>query len=91
MSVCLKGMALVTKSLDRSSSALTPPVPLERQRRALETGGRMAQRVSTESQTEDNVPFLSPNAALLQLKGEEENRVGNEKRKEICVQGRGNR
>lgn len=90
MSVCLKGMALVTKSLDRSSSALTPPVPLERHRGPLETGGRMAQRVSAESQTGDNVPFLSPNA-LLQLKGKEENRVGNEKSKEICVQGRGNR
>lgn len=80
-------MALVTKSLDRSSSALSPRFPLECQNRAPETGGRMAQRVSTESKTGDNVPFLSPNG-LLQLKGEEENRVGNEKRKEIYVQGK---
>lgn len=46
------------------------------------------QRGSPESQTGDNVPFLSLNA-ILQLKGKEENRVENEKRKDICVQGRG--
>lgn len=64
---------------------LYPTLPSERHHRRLERGRR---RGSPERQTEDNVPFLSLNA-ILKLKGKEENRVENEKRKDFCVQGRG--